>query len=110
MGQYRRHVFVCTSGETCPGQGDVEGFVKYLRGAVARAGLASDVRINRAGCFAQCGWGPMMVVYPDDVWYAGVQADDLQEIFESHLRDGRPVERLRYAPGVKGANKKKVAG
>ena len=106
MGQYRTHVFVCTSGETCPTQGNVEQFVKYLRGECARAGLKDEVRINKAGCFSQCGHGPMMVVYPDDVWYEGVQESDLQEIFESHIRDGRPVKRLLYEPGVKGPNKK----
>lgn len=106
MGQYRLHVFVCTSGETCPTQGDVERFVKYLRGEVARAGRAHDVRINRSGCFSQCGHGPMMVVYPDDVWYAGVQESDLPEIVQSHILGGTPVERLLYNPGVKGPNKK----
>jgi (2Fe-2S) ferredoxin len=49
----------------------------------------------------------MFVVYPDDVWYAGVQESDLKEIFESHIVGGKPVDRLRYEPGVKGANKKK---
>ncbi len=106
MGQYRTHVFVCTSGETCRTQGDVDQFVKVLRGEVAKAGLHTEVRINKAGCFSQCGWGPMMVVYPDDVRYCGVQASDLHEIFESHIAGGKPVERLRYEPGVKGANKK----
>ena len=106
MGQYERHVFVCTSGETCPEQGDTEKFVKILRDRAKQAGRAADVRINKAGCFSQCGHGPMMVVYPDDVWYAGVQASDLQEIFESHIVRGEPVKRLRYEPGVKGANKK----
>jgi (2Fe-2S) ferredoxin len=48
----------------------------------------------------------MMVVYPDDVWYHGMQESDLREIFESHIRGGKPVERLVYRPGVKGANKK----
>ncbi len=109
MGQYRTHVFVCTSGETCPTQGDVEGFVKYLRGEAARAGLKDDVRINKAGCFSQCGHGPMMVVYPDDVWYAGVTADDLPEIVRSHIVGGTPVARLVYAPGARGANKTKAA-
>jgi (2Fe-2S) ferredoxin len=106
MGQYRTHVFVCTSGDTCPGQGDVEQFVKHLRTEAARAGRKDDVRINKAGCFSQCGHGPMIVVYPENVWYAGVQASDLQEIFESHIVGGKPVERLRYEPAVKGANKK----
>jgi nitrite reductase/ring-hydroxylating ferredoxin subunit/(2Fe-2S) ferredoxin len=105
MGQYDRHVFVCTSGETCPTQGDVEAFVKTLRDGVRSANLQGEVRVNKAGCFSQCGHGPMMVVYPENVWYAGVQADDLKEILNSHIVEGCPVERLRYAPGVPGANK-----
>ena len=94
MGQYRLHVFVCTGGDTCPTQGDVEGFVKYLRGEAVKAGLTDEVRINKAGCFSQCGHGPMMVVYPDNVWYGGVRPEDLEEIFQTHLREGRAVERL----------------
>jgi len=46
-------------------------------------------------------------VYPDDVWYCGVREVDLKDIVESHIVAGKPVERLRYEPGVKGANKKK---
>lgn len=107
MGQYDRHVFVCTSGDDCPKGGDVEQFVKYLRGEVAKAGRHQDVRINKAGCFSQCGHGPMIVVYPENVWYAGVKESDLPEIVQSHILGGTPVERLRYEPGVKGANKKK---
>jgi len=108
MGQYDRHVFVCTSGETCPTQGDVEGFVKALRDGVRQAKPSFEVRINKTGCFSQCGHGPMVVVYPENVWYAGVQASDLPEILESHILGGRPVERLRYEPGVPGANKTDV--
>lgn len=109
MGQYETHVFVCTSGDTCPTQGDVERFVKYLRAEVQRAGRQQDIRINKAGCFSQCGHGPMIVVYPENVWYAGVQEVDLKEIVESHILGGTPVARLVYEPGVKGANKKKDA-
>ena len=105
MGQYERHVFVCTSGDTCPEQGDVEKFVKILRERSRQVGQPSDVRINKAGCFSQCGHGPMIVFYPDNVWYAGVQESDLDEIFTSHIVGGRPVERLRYEPGKPGANK-----
>jgi nitrite reductase/ring-hydroxylating ferredoxin subunit/(2Fe-2S) ferredoxin len=105
MGQYDRHVFVCTSGETCPTQGDVENFVKVLRDGVKKAGKQGEIRINKAGCFSQCGHGPMVVVYPENVWYAGVKESDLPEILASHIVDGKPVERLRYEPGVRGANK-----
>jgi (2Fe-2S) ferredoxin len=109
MGQYATHVFVCTSGDDCPKDGDVEGFVKYLRGEVAKAGRQQQVRINKSGCFSQCGHGPMIVVYPENVWYAGVQESALAEIVQSHILSGQPVERLVYTPGVKGANKKKDA-
>src|SRR5262245_11771654 len=105
MGQYDRHVFVCTSGETCPTQGDVERFVKILREGARSAGKQTEVRINKAGCFSQCGHGPMVVVYPENVWYAGVRESDLEEILTSHIIGGRPVERLRYDPGVPGPNK-----
>jgi len=104
MGQYDRHVFVCTSGETCPTQGDVEKFVKILRDGARAAGRHQEVRINKSGCFSQCGHGPMIVLYPEDVWYAGVQESDLQEILTSHIVGGIPVERLRYNPGKPGAN------
>jgi len=105
MGQYTCHVFVCTSGETCPQQGDVEKFVKTLRAAVATAGKHTQVRINKAGCFSQCGHGPMIVTYPDNVWYHGVQESDLSEIVQSHILGGKPVARLVYDPGVPGPNK-----
>ena len=104
MGQYERHVFVCTVGDRCPVQGDVEKYVKTLRTGVATAGRHVEVRVNKAGCFSQCGHGPMIVVYPENVWYAGVQAEDVQEIVQSHLIGGKPVERLLYRPGKPGPN------
>lgn len=105
MGQYAKHVFVCTEGDTCPGQGDVEKLVKTLRAGVVAAGRQLEVRVNKAGCFSQCGHGPMIVVYPENVWYAGVQESDLPEILESHILGGVPVKRLIYDPGVPGPNK-----
>jgi nitrite reductase/ring-hydroxylating ferredoxin subunit/(2Fe-2S) ferredoxin len=107
MGQYEPHVFVCTSGDTCPEQGDVEKFVQTLRAGAKKAGRG-DIRINKAGCFSQCGHGPMIVVYPENVWYSGVKESDLDEILNSHILGGKTVERLRYAPGKPGANKVEV--
>jgi nitrite reductase/ring-hydroxylating ferredoxin subunit/(2Fe-2S) ferredoxin len=107
MGQYDRHVFVCTSGDTCPTQADTENYVKILRAGAQKAGR-KDIRINKSGCFSQCGHGPMIVVYPEDVWYSGVKESDLEEILTSHIIGGQPVERLRYAPGKPGPNKIEV--
>lgn len=52
------------------------------------------VRINRAGCLDRCNEGPVMVVYPQAVWYTFVDNDDIDEIIESHLVNGKVVERL----------------
>jgi len=53
------------------------------------------VRVNKAGCLDRCEHGPVIVVYPEAVWYTYVDREDIDEIVESHLRDGHPVERLR---------------
>lgn len=52
------------------------------------------VRVNRAGCFDRCGEGPLLVVYPEAVWYTFIDNDDIDEIIESHLQHGKVVERL----------------
>jgi (2Fe-2S) ferredoxin len=92
-GPFERHVFVCVSGKTCPDQGGVELHQALKSAAVLRCGKVR-VRVNKSGCLAQCGHGPMVVVYPENVWYAGVRVEDVPEIVEEHLVRGRPVERL----------------
>ena len=95
MGQYTHHVFVCTHGKTCAKDGaeDVHAAMKKM---VKDEGLKRTVRINHAGCMNQCGHGPMVVVYPEDVWYAGVTEEGARRIVREHLAGGRPVERFRY--------------
>lgn len=92
---FEKHVFVCVSGKTCPQEGALEVF-DALRKEIFERGLKSKIRINKSGCFDQCGNGPMIVVYPDQVWYAKVKVEDLNEIVEEHLLANRPVERLFY--------------
>lgn len=53
------------------------------------------VRINTAGCLDRCKEGPVMVVYPEAVWYSYVDQEDIDEIIREHLQNGRVVERLR---------------
>jgi (2Fe-2S) ferredoxin len=59
-------------------------------------GLKHSVRVNHAGCMNQRGQGPMVTVYPQDVWYAGVSVEGGRRIVAGHLVGGRPVERHRY--------------
>jgi len=105
MSLFERHVFVCTSGEWCPTvDGDGLGVHAAMKARVAEAGLADRVRVNNSGCFSQCGNGPMVVVYPEGIWYAAVGPADTAEIVERHLVGGEPVERLRFRPATMGSH------
>lgn len=70
---------------------------EYAKQRVKALGLAGPgkVRINKAGCLDRCEEGPVVVVYPEGVWYTYVDQNDIDEIIESHLCDGKVVERLR---------------
>ena len=81
---------------SCTSDGKSELFAQ-LQQFTKAAGLADRVRINKSGCLDQCEHGPMVVVYPDAVWYGGVKPGDAAEIVEQHLVGGRPVERLRVS-------------
>jgi (2Fe-2S) ferredoxin len=95
MGQYKRHVFVCTSGKTCPLDGSLQVHA-ILKKGVAAAGAKGEVRVNHSGCMNQCGNGPMVVVYPEDVWYAHVDEIGARRIVEEHIIGGRIVDDYRY--------------
>lgn len=101
MAGFERHVFVCTNQRSCDsprGCCDPEGrraLQSLVKAAVARRGLKGRVRANAAGCLDQCEHGPTLVVYPEAVWYGHVRPEDVDEIVESHLVNGVPVERLR---------------
>ena len=103
MGPYTRHVFVCTHGDYCPADGAAE-IHRVLKDGVAARGLKKEVRVNKSGCLDQCGNGPMVAVYPDNVWYSRVDGDRARRILEEHLVGGRPVADLVYDPGP-GAHK-----
>ena len=101
MPPFERHVFVCVNERPdghpkgcCAGKGSVE-IRDRLKMMANRAGLKGKVRVNAAGCLDLCERGVTVVVYPEAVWYGGVTLDDVDEIFQSHIVEGRPVERLR---------------
>ncbi len=100
MASFERHIFVCINERTaddprgfCSAKGSVE-VVEKMKIAAYERGLKRIVRVNKAGCLDQCERGVTCVVYPDNVWYGGVTVDDVEEIAESHLIGGVPVERL----------------
>jgi (2Fe-2S) ferredoxin len=100
MPKFEKHIFICTNqrepghprGCCDPaGRAELQGLFKQK---LAKRGLKSKVRANKAGCLDQCEHGPNMVVYPEAVWYGQVAEADLDEIIDSHIVGGKPVERL----------------
>lgn len=100
---YQRQFFVCTYGAWCRLDGADEVRAK-LKDAVKAAGLQDECRVTKSGCFGQCGHGPMAVVWPENVWYAGLAPDDVPDLLE-HVKSGRVVERRRYRAAKPGGNK-----
>ncbi|WP_336337457.1 CbiX/SirB N-terminal domain-containing protein [Haloarcula brevis] len=86
-----KHVAVCTN-QTCAGEGS-PAVLERLRQA-ARDSDQCDARITRSSCLGRCGEGPMVAVYPDGVWYGGVEAADAADIVSSHLDRDRIVSEL----------------
>jgi len=56
-----------------------------------------QVRVNKSGCLDRCELGPVCVVYPEGIWYTYIDEEDVNEIIDSHLVNGIPVERLKLA-------------
>lgn len=103
---FERHIFFClnqrSGGEACcASQGAQQAFDR-CKAQVKAAGLSGPgkVRVNKAGCLDRCAGGPVAVVYPEAVWYSYVDASDIDEIVESHLKNGQVVERLLTPPDV----------
>ena len=100
MSYYKHHIFFCLNerqnGEASCSQHDAQGAFDHCKSRVRAAGLAGPggVRVNKAGCLDRCAGGPVAVVYPDETWYTYLDSQDIDEIVESHLKNGRVVERL----------------
>jgi (2Fe-2S) ferredoxin len=101
MSYFQRHVFFCCNqreaGEACCQDHDADALRDYAKGEVKRLKLSGPgkVRVNKAGCLDRCKEGPVLVVYPEGVWYTYVDRQDIDEIIREHLQHGRVVERLR---------------
>ena len=97
---FRLHVFCCTNRRpdghvrgSCAARGS-EDLRDYMKARAKELGLAG-VRINTAGCLDRCEQGPVVVIYPEGVWYKISTRADVDEVLESHLVRGGRAERLR---------------
>ena len=106
MGYYKHHIFFCLNqrdnGENACQQHAAQAGFDHCKARVKAAKLNGPgaVRVNKAGCLDRCAGGPVAVVYPEEVWYTYLDNDDIDEIVDSHLKNGKLVERLLLPPTV----------
>jgi len=98
MSHYAHHLFFCSNqraaGEACCGNHGAGEMREYAKQKGKDLGL-TDIRVNKAGCLGRCELGPVLVVYPEAVWYTYVDQEDIDEIIDSHIVGGKIVERLK---------------
>jgi len=100
MNKPKHHIFVCTSSRVsgtqkgyCHTKTSVEIVTNFLE-EIEERGLGGEVMVSNTGCFALCEKGPVVVIYPDNIWYGGVTPDDVEEIMDEHIEGGNIVKRL----------------
>jgi len=98
-----RHVFICANERPpghprgcCADRGAQEVRDRFLMLFLEHS-LHGKVKVSKAGCLDLCELATVLVVYPEGVWYKGVRPEDVDEIFQEHILEGRPVERFRIA-------------
>jgi (2Fe-2S) ferredoxin len=100
MSYYQHHIFCCLNErkaeENCCAHHGANALFEYAKSKIKSMGLtgAGKIRVNRAGCLDRCDEGPVWVIYPDETWYRVLDQDDVDEIIETHIQQGKKVERL----------------
>jgi len=98
---YKHHVFFCCNqrdgGRPCCNDKGATRLRDYCKKKVGGLGLSGEgkVRVNMAGCLDRCEEGPVVVIYPEGIWYRYTDEADIDEIIQRHLHEGQIVERLK---------------
>ena len=94
----RAHILVC-AGTGCSSSGSKQ-ILPILAEELKNKNLDKEIKVVETGCHGLCEMGPLVIVYPEGVFYCRVEPSDVKEIVESHLLKGRVVERLLYREPV----------
>ncbi|RJX31266.1 MAG: NADH-quinone oxidoreductase subunit NuoF [Desulfarculus sp.] len=94
MKRFRMHMLIC-GGTGCQAAGSVQ-FKEALETELKKREVGHEVAVVETGCNGFCAMGPVMVTYPEGIFYVGLTKEDVPELVEEHVVKGRPVERLFY--------------
>lgn len=100
MPKFTHHLFVCCNqrepGHTrgCCDPAGQEALRNLFKAEIKKRGLGPLVRANSAGCLDQCELGPTVVIYPQEIWYGGVQPEDVPRIIERTVMQGEVLDDL----------------
>ncbi|MEO5571858.1 MAG: (2Fe-2S) ferredoxin domain-containing protein [Bacteroidia bacterium] len=97
--RFNKHVFICindrkNSDRKSCGESRGMELVSEFKKIIKEKGLKEIIRAQRTGCLDACDFGPSVVVYPEGIFYGGVQLSDVEQIVNDHLINNKPVERL----------------
>jgi len=90
MGKFTHHIFVC---ENCESKDDGK-LRSALKNEIKRRGLKGVVRANKSGCLSMCKQGPVIVIYPQAIWYGNVRPEDAERIVSETIIKGRLIDDL----------------
>ncbi|MFH1198342.1 MAG: (2Fe-2S) ferredoxin domain-containing protein [bacterium] len=100
MSRFQKHIFICENERPadnprgcCLHKGSSE-IKDIFKTRLKELGLNSNMRTNSAGCLDACEHGPVIVIYPEQIWYGGVTKEDVEEIIQDHILNDKPVKRL----------------
>jgi len=100
MKRFDKHIFVCENKRPdghprgcCCDKGSKEIRALFKK-RLAELGLKTKIRANASGCLDACEYGVTVLVYPEQIWYGGVTLNDVEEIIQMHIINGKPIERL----------------
>lgn len=100
MKRFEKHIFICENKRdennpkgSCALKGSLT-FKQIFKQKLKEKGILAEVRPNSCGCLDACEFGPIVLIYPEQVWYGNVTENDIDEIIEKHIINNKIVERL----------------